>query len=209
MKAILLAETLLLSCFAFADNKPAWCGLTEETQRTMSPGGLPQLSNLSQMDITCSIPARPFPSKPGETRSGLQARTNVYELLDDGSKRAVASDVIVHGGGSEGWDGNPVDWVGFYAYIPLDPPQRDEEVLKFLTQIEAHLAPEQLTNEERQNAMKAARDIVDHTQLRVGHFQIECSVLDGADVVGVGFVELIIVNKGRLSDPDPADMSTK
>jgi hypothetical protein len=201
LKAILLVEILLLPLLAFAGNKPASCGLGKNTAVTLSPEGLPQVSNLTTI---CIVPARPFPTKPGEFQNGLQAETTVYEVLGDGSKRVVPSDVTVHGGGGGGWASNPPpEWVDFDAFIPLDPAERDEEALKFLAFVEQGLAPEQLTNKQRQNAMEVARYVVEHTQHRVGHFQIECSVVDGANVVGVGIVEVIVAYKGRFSDTLP------
>lgn len=203
MKAILLSEILLLSSLAFAGNRLAWCELAKDSKGTTSEQGLPQIGNLGQIDIECTVPARPFPTKPGEMQLAVQVRTTVYQLLGAGDRRAVASDVILHGGGRHYLRTPPTESVDFYAYIPPDPSERDEEALKILKWGEAGVAPEQLTDQQRRDAIETARYMVDHTQYRLGHFQIECSVVDGTDVLGVGMVELIIVYEGRLSETFP------
>jgi hypothetical protein len=115
----------------------------------------------------------------------------------------VPSDVNPHAGGRRFTGTPPTEWVDFNAYIPPDTAERDDEVLKILKWGETGVSPMELTDQQRQNALEATRYLVDHTQYRVGHFQIECSVVDGAEVLGVGMVEIVIVHQGRLSETFP------
>jgi hypothetical protein len=48
----------------------------------------------------------------------------------------------------------------------------------------------------------ASKSIVSRSSsgLRVGHFQVECHILDGDRVMGVGVVEFEVLFKGRFSD---------
>ena len=54
-----------------------------------SSSGLAQVSNLGDIQITCRVPARPFPTKPGESHNGLRAATTAYKISPDGSKELV------------------------------------------------------------------------------------------------------------------------
>jgi hypothetical protein len=60
------------------------------------------------------------------------------------------------------------------------------------------MAPRQIPEEARQRALERAREFV--YQHRLGHFQVECRILDGDRVIGVGVVELEVLFKGRFSD---------
>ena len=86
----------------------------------------------------------------------------------------------------------------FYVHIPLEPAERDDEARRYLAKVEKSLAPEQITEEARQRALERARDFV--YQHRVGHFQVECRILDGDRVMGIGVVEVEVLFKGRFSD---------
>jgi len=57
---------------------------------------------------------------------------------------------------------------------------------------------EQITEEAHQRALERARKFVG--QHRAGHFQVECRILVGDRVMGVGVVELEVLFKGRFSD---------
>jgi len=60
------------------------------------------------------------------------------------------------------------------------------------------MAQEEITEQAHQRALDRTRDFV--YQHRVGHFQVECHILDGDRVVGIGIVELDVLFKGRFSD---------
>jgi len=55
-----------------------------------------------------------------------------------------------------------------------------------------------ITGEAQQRALERIGEFV--YQHRVGHFQVECRILDGDRVMGVGVVELEVLFKGRSSD---------
>lgn len=159
-----------------------------------SSSGLAQVSNLGDIQITCSVPLRPFPKKPGESQEGLMPSTVAYEILGDGSKKLVPSEVKKTGGGGD----RETEFVLFYVHIPLEPAERDAEFTRFLDTLEKLMPPQTLTKEDRQRALELAGEFVG--QHRIGHFQVECRILDGDRVMGVSVVELEVLFKGRFSD---------
>jgi hypothetical protein len=85
-----------------------------------------------------------------------------------------------------------------YVHIPLESAERDAEARRYLAKIEKSMAPEQITEEFHQRALGRLAEFV--YQDRVGHFQVECRILDGDRVMGIGVVELEVLFKGRFSD---------
>ena len=72
-----------------------------------SSSGLAQVSNLGDIQITCRVTARSFPTKPGESRKGLRAATTTHKVSPDGSKKLVVSEVHQPGGGGGGLGPDP------------------------------------------------------------------------------------------------------
>jgi len=101
------------------------------------------------------------------------------------------------GGGGVGPDPEP-EWVDFYVHIPLEPAERDAEARKYLAKVEKLTALQPITGEAHQRRLERVRELV--YQHRVGHFQVECHILDGDRVMGVGVVEFEVLFKGRFSD---------
>ena len=193
-----MAQLLLLSSVAFGGDKPASCELASKSIVSRSSSGLAQVSNLGDIEITCRVPARPFPTKPGGSRNGLRVATTAYKISPDGSKGLVPSEVHQSGGGGGGFGPNPEpEYVLFYVHIPLESAELDADVRRFLAKLEK-MAPEQITGEAHQRALQRTREFV--YQHRVGHFQVECRILDGDRVMGVGVVELEVLFKGRFSE---------
>ena len=159
-----------------------------------SSSGLAQVSNLGDIEATCRVRARQFPTQPGENRNGLRAATTAYKVSPDGSRKSVPSEVHQSGGGFD----PKAEWVDFYVHIPLEPAERDAEAEKYLAKIEKSLEPGQMTEEAHQRRLERLREFV--YQHRVGHFQVECRILDGDRVMGVGIVEFEVLFKGRFSD---------
>jgi hypothetical protein len=56
----------------------------------------------------------------------------------------------------------------------------------------------QFTEDARKKALENLRPLV--YQHRVGHFQLQCHVLDGSRVMGADVIELEVLYKGRFSD---------
>jgi hypothetical protein len=185
---------MLLSSVAFAGDRPASCELVGKSVVSRSSSGLAQVSNLGLIQIECHVPARPFPTKPGEARYLLKVATVAYQISPDGSKKLVSSEVNQTGGGYD----TETESVFFDAHIPLETTERDDEARRFVARIEKSMAPEQITEEGHQQMLKRAREFVDPH--RVGHFQVECRVLDGDRIIGLGVVELEVLFKGRVSD---------
>jgi hypothetical protein len=88
--------------------------------------------------------------------------------------------------------------VYFHVHIPLEPAERDGEANRLVAKVEKSMPPEQITEEFHQQAVKRASGFV--YQHRLGHFQLECRILDGERVMGVAVVELEVLFKGRFSD---------
>jgi hypothetical protein len=196
MKYVLTAQLLVLSSLAFGGDKPASCKLESKSIMSRSSSGLAQLSNVGDIQIECRVPARPFPTKPGEGRYGLKAATVAKQIFPDGGQKVVPSEVNPTGVGS-GPDPEE-EWVVFYAHIPLDPTEGDDEARRYLARLEKWMAPQEITEEARERALERLRGLV--YQHRVGHFLLECRVLDGDRIIGVGVVEFEVLFKGRFSD---------
>jgi hypothetical protein len=191
---------LFLPLMASGAEKPASCELASKSIVSRSAAGVAQVSNLGDIEITCSVPARPFPSKPGESHNALTAATTSYKISPDGSRQLVVSEVHSEGGGSDPQQ----EWTLFLVHIPLEPAELDTEARRYLANMENQLAKEKsmppvpLTDQAQQQALESLRQVV--YQHRVGHFLVECRVLDEDQVIGVAVVELEVLFKGRFSD---------
>jgi hypothetical protein len=106
----------------------------------------------------------------------------------------VPSETSQTGGGSN----TEAESVYFYVHIPLESAERDAEANRYLAKLEKSMPSQQITEEARQRALERIREVV--YQHRVGHFQVECRILDGDRVMGVAVVELEVLFKGRFSD---------
>src|SRR5258708_18752797 len=200
---MVLLPILLFASVAFATDTPPSCELAKESVVSRSSSGLAQVSNLGGIRITCRVPARPFPTTPGgEPRYGLKAATTAYEISADGSKKLVPSEVQIVGGGGDGFGPKPEpEWVEFDVLIPLDSKELDAEARRYLAKLEASMTPEQkaqFTQLPQSTALENIRQLV--VQNHVGHFQLDCRVLDGSRVLGAASVELEVLFKGRFSD---------
>jgi hypothetical protein len=202
LRYIVLAQILLFGSVTLASNIRPSCELVRESILSRSSSGLAQVSNLGDIHITCRVPARPFPTKPGESRNGLRASTTAYEISANGSKKLVPSEVHYVGGGGGGFGPDPEpEWVDFYVHIPLDSGELDAEARRYLAKLEESMTPEQkrqFTEDAQKKALERLRQLV--YQHRVGHFQVDCGVLDGSRVMGADVVELEVLFKGRFSD---------
>jgi hypothetical protein len=189
-----ITQLLLLSSVAFAADKPASCELVGKSVVSRSSSGLAQVSNLGDIQITCNVPPRPFLTKAGESRSLLKVATVAYQILPDGSKKFVPAETSRTGGGSN----TEAESVYFYVHIPLESAERDAEARRYLAKLEKSMPSDQITEETHQRMLERIRELV--YQHRVGHFQVECRMLDGDRVMGVGVIELEVLFKGRFSD---------
>jgi hypothetical protein len=196
------APILLIGSMAFASDLRSSCELAKESILSMPRSGPAQVSNVGDIHITCRIPARSFPAKPGEHRNGLTVTTTTYEISPNGSKKLVPSEVHVFGGGGGGFGPNPEpEWVEFYVHIPLDSKELDREVSRYVAKLVASMTPEQkaqFTEDGQKKALANLRELV--YQHRVGHFRVDCQVLDGSRVMGSDGLEIEVLFKGRFSD---------
>lgn len=194
---MVLAHILLLTSIAAVDSRTASCKLRDSSVLSHSSAGLAQVSNLRLIEIRCSIPARPFPMKPGDFRNGLRATATAYQIGRDGRKE-VPSEANPSGfGDDEGAGNGSQELVLFAVNLPLDPTQRDLEFHRWLEKLQEK-SQRQLAANANPQAMEMLSQAV--SQNRAGHFLIECRVLDGSRVIGVGSVEFEVLFKGRFSD---------
>lgn len=189
-----LLSPLFLSHIALGTEKPATCELESKSMVSRSASGVAQVSILGDIEIKCSVPARPFPTKPGESRNAVRATITSYKISPDGSKELVGSEVHEMGGGYD----SQQEWTIFYVHIPLESADLDTEARRYLAHIEKSMPAPLRTEEAQQRALESLREFV--YQHRVGHFLIECRILDKDQVMGVGVVELEVLFKGRFSD---------
>jgi len=114
----------------------------------------------------------------------------------------VPSEVHVFGGGGDGFGADPEpEYVDFYVHIPLDSEELDAEARRYLAKVEQSMTPEQksqIKKDDWERGLERLREFV--YQHRVGHFQLDCRVLDGSRVMGSDVVELEVLFKGRFSD---------
>jgi hypothetical protein len=202
MHHFVLAQILLFASVTSASDMQSSCELAKESMLSRSSSGLAQVSNVGDIHITCHVPARPFPTEPGEHRYMLQAETSAYEISADNSKKLVPSEVHVFGGGTGTFGPYPeAEWVEFYLHIPLDPEEADAEARRYLAKLVESMAPEQkaqLPQDFQKKALENLRPLV--YQHRLGHFQVDCRVLDGFRLMGSDMVEIEVLFKGRFSD---------
>jgi hypothetical protein len=191
----MLAPILLLTNVAFAGDQSASCEIAKSSILGLSSAGLAQVSNLGFIEVICRVSARPFPDKPGEVRYGLKAATTAYQISTDGIRKEVPSEVKLHGGGED----QEREFVNFYLDLPLERAERDLEAHRYLDRLQKK-APGVISDGESKQMVEGISRFV--SQHRSGHFRVECRVLDGTRVVGVGVVELEVLLKGRFSDSD-------
>jgi hypothetical protein len=135
---MLMAQLLLLSlAVAFGEDKPASCELASDSILSRASSGLAPVSNLGTIEITCRVPGRRLPSKPGEMPSGLGAATTAYKISPDGSKELVPSEVKEFGGGFQA--DRELEWVSFYVHIQL----KDAEARRYLDKLFNSMTAEQ------------------------------------------------------------------
>lgn len=189
-------QFLLLSSLALAEQGPASCEIAHRSVVSKTASGIAQVGNLGLIQIRCQVSARAFPTKTGTFRNGLKADATVYELSADGARKPVPSEVNATGGGS----GGGKEWVDFYVHVPLDAAERDAEIRRYIANLEksepnAHF---QAHIRHLQNNPEALGAMI--TQNRAGRFYVECRVLDGEAVIGVGSIDLEVLFTGRFSD---------
>jgi hypothetical protein len=113
------------------------------------------------------------------------------------SKELVPSEVKQFGGGFQA--DREVEWVNFY--VQLKDAERDAEARRYVDKLFKSMTLEQskqIPEGAHRRALERTREFV--YQNRLGHFQVECRILDGDRVMGVGIVELEVLFKGRFSD---------
>jgi hypothetical protein len=86
----------------------------------------------------------------------------------------------------------------FYLHVPLDPAERETEAERYWAKIQDKMPQEARAEDARRGALERLQHFV--YQHRVGRFRVECRVMDGKRVLGVGTVQFQVVFKGRFSD---------
>jgi len=197
---MMLALILLLTPVAFANDQFASCEIEKSSIASRSSAGLVQVNNLALIGAICSVPARPFPTKPGEGLNGLRAATTTFEITENGDRKEVPSRAEASGGGRNDEQGR--EWVDFAIYLPLDPAEREIEARKYIANLKksagSSVSDARWQQMESPQALASISEMV--SQHRTGHFQVECRVLEGSRVIGVGILEFEVLFKGRFSD---------
>lgn len=137
-QSLSLLAFLFVTVTAWAADAPATCVLQAQSITGRSASGGAQVSNVGDIEIECSVPARPFPSKPGQFRNGLVATATSNQISQDGAKDPTPVEVHVSGGGSD----YVRDWTTFSVHIPLKPAERDAEARRYLNRLQAELSKE-------------------------------------------------------------------
>ena len=199
LKCLLLTQILLVSCVAFAGDGTASCELADKNIVARTASGLAQVSNVGDIEITCSVPARAFPTTPGKPLLGLEVATKAYQVSRDGSEKLVPSEAHVTGG-IKGFGPVPPGHEGvlFYLQVPLVPAEREAEAERYWAKIQDKMPQEARSEKARLQALEGLQHLV--SQHRIGRFRVECRVMDGTQVLGIGTVQLQVVFKGRFSD---------
>jgi len=192
LKYLLLAQIVLVPWVAFCSNLTASCELADRSIVGRASSGLAEVSNLGLIEITCRMPARSVP-----TTSLLKVATRVYEVSPTGSLRLVPSGTQVTGGMDDFGLVPPQEGVIFVLNLPLGLPARQAEAQRLFDKMQ-NSRPEHVPEITRQEAVKRIQKSV--SQHRVGQFLVECRLLDGTRVMGIGIVQLEVLFKGRFSD---------
>ena len=209
MKRYAVLAFLMFSSLALASDQQASCAIDEKSILSRSSSGVPQVSNLGNIEITCHAPGRPRPSdpKPGFGRFALRLKTVAYQISDTGTKSLVPSFSNVTGGS----DCSPFSGecneasLLWYLNIPIDPAEAISEFRAWVAKLDRARPP---SPEDRQRVEENIRDLEAHPdelaeavlQMRPGHFEVECRIMDGDQLWAVGSVELEILFKGRAFD---------
>ncbi|MBV9608545.1 MAG: hypothetical protein JO187_03215 [Acidobacteria bacterium] len=93
----------------------------------------------------------------------------------------------------------------WYLNIPIDPAEAISEFRAWVAKLDRARPP---SPEDRQRVEENIRDLEAHPdelaeavlQMRPGHFEVECRIMDGDQLWAVGSVELEILFKGRAFD---------
>ena len=205
-----LLASLVFACSSvmpqtvFAAESGIACVLDPKSVVSRSAAGISQVSNLGDIQVRCSVPARPVSLKPGEGLYALRANSaRAFLLLPGGNKTEVPMEVIGFGGGSNAGTA----YVDFYLHPPLDSPERATEMQRALARLNRETAkdssrlPEKTTEEEQHRKAAAAEAFV--FQHRAGRFRVECCLAQGDRPVGTGEIDFEVLYKGRFSDVWP------
>ena len=191
--------SLLVSSLAHSQSKPK-IGMAVCTAGPLvgrSPSGLVQVSNLDLIDVSCKVRAR---SLTPTSLGSLTAAAKVFEIAGDGTKRAVPSNVRVSGDGQN----LDMEYVNFYVDVPIDVGERDAAIRAWMARVVR--AAEQSGDPNERNQAQLVQKISPSTfaatfrQHRVGRFQAECQVLDGAKALAHGRVDFEVIFKGNFFD---------
>lgn len=207
LRHVALVLLPLVSSFAVGGDGLASCEIADQSVVSRSSSGVAQVSNLGLIHIRCPVAARPWPLKPGESYSGLTAETTLYALSANSGRSLVPSEVNVSAGDSDRSGSKQQEWVVFYINIPLDPAERDAEISRYLVNLERGWADDQAPEEVHEHEQEQLRLLRKYSEIlapmvsqyRVGRYRVECRVLDGDRMMGVGRVGLEVLFKGVLT----------
>ena len=223
MKAAVIAGLMFASTLAFAADQSARCEILARSVIGHGIGGVPQVSNLGQIEVDCHIEARPGPPKDWPADQpwpyfgimnmkitqggyGLTVDAKAFEIAADRTEKPVPAQVNLSGAGGDS-DKNE-EMVSFSLKLPLDPADQLAEVQRTfrnwerLTEERGDEDSSEMKEALRKFESDPAKVALMATQHRAGRFRVELHVKDKdqGTVVGTGELLLEVVFKGRLSD---------
>ena len=217
MKRLLFSGILLYCSLAYAAERQASCTIAPNSIIGRSPAGIPLLSNIALIEITCSAPGRPWPSDhpwPSDTktefqRSMLRLKTVAYQIGEGNTRTLVHSIATVTGGkpcGPPAISGEcSEESLLWFLNIPLEPA----EAIGQLRALAKKLASELSSSPEQRHQMEESIQKLERNpdelaevvrQYRIGHFVVECRIMDGDQLWSVGHVEFETLFKGNVFD---------
>ena len=127
---------------------------------------------------------------------------SVYQVSPAGTRTVVPAAVNVSGGGGD----QTTESVWFDLSIPVESSERDAAIREYIAEL-AGLAGASPDSRERAMAptvaaMKPETFVGLFRQHRIGSFRVECRVLDGDRLLGIGEVALEVLFKGRFFDQE-------
>ena len=194
-----------VAIFLAAQDAPApqrvSCDVEPSSVVSRSPAGIAQVSNLGGIYVRAGIFYHRPVSRGGVLRP-LHAEAIVYEVAADNTRKIVESIASSRGGGGDASS----EYQSLSLSIPIDSSERDAASREYLAYVVSRAAS---STDEQERAMAPTLQAIGPSaftrifgQHRVGHFQVECRVLDEGRLLGEGRADLEVLFKGRFFDQD-------
>jgi hypothetical protein len=176
------------------------CGVMPPSIIGRSPAGVAQVSNLAAIRVEATVSRRLLP--PSGVLQGLKADVRVYQVSPTGARTVVPASVNLSGGGGD----QTTESVWFDLNIPVESAERDAAIRDYITELMGRAGASSDGRDRALaptvSAMKPEMFVGLFRQHRIGSFRVECPVLDGDRLLGIGEVALEVLFKGRFFDQE-------